>query len=271
MAALRNLVLLAAILAACDDDAPAADDKPVTNQTLTALGTDVAQIRVFDRMLRPVGIKDLAPGLVAASAIKQIQDRLKLDLVDPACVVQTSEPNGLTLRFTGCDYAVNHTLDGTVSLHVEPEAGTCNGDPCITAVVFALEIDGLTLGDTEITSASSSLRVPTDKSPRIYHGEAELTGPDGDHLSTRSDSSWTTSAGCFTADFGLEIATDTREISAAGNAVHVCEANCPDSGEGLIAWASGSTLGWRYIDKGKLVVRGPKGRVFNVTQACANK
>lgn len=271
MGALRNAVVLVAMLAACDDDAPAADDKPVTNQTLTALGTDLAQLRVFDRMLRPVGIRDLTPALATTTILAQIEDRLKLDLVDPECVAQTRETDGLTLRFTACDYAVNHTLDGTVRLHTLPEAGTCAGDPCITAVVFTLEIDDLTIGDTEIASASSSLRIPTDKSPRVYHGEAELTGPDGDHLSTRSDSSWTTSVGCFTADFGLEIATDTREISAAGNAVHVCESNCPDSGEGLIAWASGSTLAWRYIGKGKLVVRGPRGRIFNVTQACANK
>ena len=92
-----------------------------------------------------------------------------------------------------------------------------------------------------------------------------------DHIDPKKTTFLPNTAGCFTADFGLEIATDTREISAAGSALHVCEANCPDSGEGLIAWGSGSTLAWRYTGKGKVVVRGPKGRVFNVTQACANK
>ena len=122
-----------------------------------------------------------------------------------------------------------------------------------------------------LLAADSTLRIPTDKSARVHHGEAELIGPDGDHLSARSDSSWTTNLGCFTADFGLEIATDTQEISAAGHDVHVCEANCPDAGEGLIAWGAGSTLAWRYTGKGQLVVRGPKGRVFDVTRACADK
>ncbi len=264
-------MLLAATLAACDHDDAAADDKPVTDQTLTALDTNVAQLRVFDRMLRPVGLKDLAPELVVDAAVTQIENRLDLDLVDPACLERTRETDGLSLRFTGCDYPANHQLDGILRLHVAPETGDCNGAACIVAIAYTLEIEGLTLGDSEISSASSTLRIPTDKSPRTYQAEAELHGPGGDLLSTRSDASWTTAAGCFTADFGLEIATDTREISAAGSAVHVCEANCPDSGEGLIAWGSGSTLAWRYTGKGKLVVRGPKGRVFNVTQACANK
>lgn len=271
MALLRPSVLLVALLAACDHDAPAADDRPVTNQTLTALDTDVAQLRVFDRMFRPVGLKDLAPELVVDAAITQIENRLNLDLVDPACLERTRETDGLSLRFTACDYPANHQLDGALRLHVAPESGDCGGAACIVAIAYTLEIEDLSLGENLLTSASSTLRIPTDKSPRTYHAEAELHGPGGELLATRSEASWTSAAGCFTADFGLEIATDTREISAAGSALHVCEANCPDSGEGLIAWGSGSTLAWRYTGKGKLVVRGPKGRVFNVTQACANK
>jgi hypothetical protein len=268
---LRNTLILAATLAACDPDAPAADDRPVTDQTLTALTTDVAQLRVFDRMLRPIGLKMLPADQVVDAAVAQIQDRLKLDLVDPGCLALTPNADGLTLRFDACDYAANNLVDGQLRLRVEPESGECDGAPCILAIRYTLEIDALALGDTEITSARSTLRIPTDKSPRVYHGEAELIGPNGDSLSTRTESSWTSAAGCFTADFGLEIATDTREISAAGRDVHVCEANCPDSGEGLIAWGAGSTLAWRYTGKGTLQVRGPKGRVFTVTQACADK
>ena len=271
MGPLRTALSLAAILAACDPDAPTGDDKPVTNQTLTALDTDVAQLRVFDRMLRPVGLRDLATDEVATVALTQIEDRLRLDLVDPDCLTLTRTADSLSLRFTACDYATNHELDGLVELHIAPETGDCGGTTCIVAVVYTLEIDALKLGEIELLAADSTLRIPTDKSARVYHGEAELIGPDGEHLSARSDSSWTTNLGCFTADFGLEIATDTQEISAAGHDVHVCEANCPDAGEGLIAWGAGSTFAWRYTGKGQLVVRGPKGRVFDVTRACASK
>lgn len=270
MGALRPALSLAAILAACDLDVPA-DDRPVTNQTLAALDTDLAQLRVFDRMLRPVGLRDLAADQVADVALAQVEDRLRQDLVDPDCLELTRTADRLSLRFTACDHAANHQLDGLVQLRVTPETGDCDGSECIVAVVYTLEIDALKLGDVELLVADSTLRIPTDKSARVHHSEAELIGPDGEQLSARSDSSWTSELGCFTADFGLEIATDTREISAAGRGVHVCEANCPDAGEGLIAWGAGSTLAWRYTGKGQLVVRGPKGRVFDLTRACANK
>lgn len=269
MGLLRTCVLLAAILAACDHDAPAADDKPVTDRTLAALDTDVVQLRVFERMLRPVGIKNLAPELVVDAVIAQVNARLGPDLRDPGCLERTVEADGLTLRFNACDYA-DTALDGSIRVTITPETGDCSGAACVTAIVYTLELEALALANVQISSASKALRIPTDQSERSYHGEAELITPKGP-LSTRSDASWTTAAGCFTADFGLEIATDTQEISAAGSAVHVCEANCPDSGEGLIAWGSGSTLAWRYTGKGQLQVRGPKGRVFTVTQACANK
>jgi hypothetical protein len=261
--------MLAAILAACDPDAPAADDKPVTDRALTALDTDVVQLRVFERMLRPIGVKNLPPELVVDAVIAQIKDRLGPDLLDPGCLERTALADGLSLRFNACDYA-DTSLDGSLRVTIAAETGDCSGAPCVTAIVYTLELDELALGAVQIASASKTLRIPTDLSERSYHGEAELITPKGP-LSTRTDASWTSAAGCFTADFGLEIATDTQEISAAGSAVHVCEANCPDSGEGLIAWGSGSTLAWRYTGKGQLQVRGPKGRVFTVTQACANK
>lgn len=266
--ATRTAWILAAKLVACDSDPPA-EDRPVTVQTLSVIDTDIAEVRVFDRMFRVVDITGLAAEQVADAALAQIQDHLQKVLA-PSCLERTLAAGELQLRFTGCNYPLGHALDGAVRIRVAPEPGDCNGVPCVAALLYTLEIDDLRADHSEILAATSTMRVPTDDAPRSQRGEAELVGPDDAVMTVRRESSWTTGLGCFTADFGLDISVGTLEISAAGRDVHVCEPRCPDAGEGLIAWGTGSALAWRYTGKGQLVVRGPRGRVFNVTQDCAD-
>lgn len=268
----RLLAALAAALcvAAVACDAPVGDDdEAVARDTVAALGSSSAQLKLHDGLLGLVDLKGISLALAPQQVIAQVQAGLGDQLADPACLdLDTDEQTWLALHFDRCRYR-GVFVDGELRIDLTTETGTCDGEPCVIATNYTTHLTDLTIARSEIRAATSTLRIPTVKGePRSYTAEAELTDADDRELHLRHEISWTRAAGCVFADVGATFTADDREISVGARDVEVCGATCPRAGQVNLAWDSGKSLAWEYTGDPELVVHGPRGRSFTVVQDC---
>ena len=261
--------LFAAVAALSACDAPDPEDEVVARDTLAALGGSSAQLRLYDGLLGLVDLKGISLALAPQQVIAQVQAGLDDDLGDPACLtLVTDDTTYLALTFDRCRYR-NVFVDGDLRIDLTTEEGACDGQPCVTATAYTTRLTDLTIGHTEVRTATSTLRIPTLRGePRTYTAEAELTDDSQRELHLRHEVAWTRAAGCISAELGAELTVDDTRISVGAHDIEVCAADCPRAGEVHLAWASGKSLSWSYTGEPDIVVHGPRGRTFTVTQTC---
>lgn len=263
----RPLLLALATLAACD--APETDDEIVARDTIAALGGSSAQLKLYDGLLGIVDLKGISLALAPQQIINQIEGGLADDLDDPKCLtLATDRETHVALLFKRCRYR-GVFVDGDLRIDLTTETGTCDGADCVLATRYTTTLTALTIGQTEVQAATSTLRIPTTKGePRSYTAEAELTTRDRGDLHLRHEISWVRQQGCVHADLGAEFVFSDRTIDVGAAGIEVCAAGCPRAGEVHIAWASGRALSWTYDGTAEIDVVGPRGRTFSVEQSC---
>lgn len=261
--------LLALGVAACA--APPSDEQTVVDDTVVSLTAEVAQLRVYDRLLHKVDARGIAPELATPEAIKMLRAELAAALTDPACVrVDTDEHSYLGLVFTQCRYT-NVYIDGALRLDITSEPGDCGGVQCTVATVYETTATGLTIGRSQIVHATTHLRIPSERDvPREYVASAEIQRETGEAMLGQTELTWLRADGCATAQFGIHLETDDLDISVAGTDVTVCNSRCPRAGSVLLAWDTGATLAWEYAEDGEIRARAPGGRAFTIAPDCTS-
>ncbi len=267
---LVRMLVLGAGLGACDADGEP-DDLQVARDTVAALGSSSAQLRLYDGLLGPVNLSGVSLALAPTRVIEQVQTGLDEALADRACLkIASDRQTYLDLRFRKCRYRGVY-VHGRLRIELAAETGDCDGEPCVVATRYTTTLTDLTIGRSQVRGATSVLRVPELKGEaRSYTAEVELTDPADRALHLRQELTWRRAQGCVTAELGAEFTVDGREISVGARAVEVC-GGCPRAGEVQVAWDDGEALAWEYDGDAALVVRGPRGREFVVEQACGDE
>lgn len=266
---MRAPLLAAAVLLACDP--PEDDDQIVARDAIAALGGSSAQLKLYDGLLGIVDLKGISLALAPQQVIAQIEAGLGDDLDDPACIdLDTDKATFVALVFNKCRYR-GVFVDGDLRIDLTTETGTCDGAECVLATRYTTTLTALRIGQSEVRTATSTLRIPTLKTePRSYTAEADLDTRDRGDLHLRHEISWVRKLGCVHAELGAEFSFADRTLDVGATGIEVCNDDCPRAGEVHLAWDSGRALSWTYDGSDEILVRGPRGRSFTVEQTCGD-
>ncbi len=266
--AIVAVIGIISMMAACEAS-HSAEEEQVVRDTLAALTGSSAQLRLYDGLLGPVNLGGISLALAPQRVIEQVQTGLDEALADRACLtIATDDKSYLDLRFVDCVYKGVY-VDGHLRIELVTETGECAGEPCVIATRYTTKLTELAIGDTQVRSASSVLRLPDlDSEPRTYFAQIELTDADGRTSQLRHELTWLRDMGCVTAELGAELKIDGRDISVGARAVEVCGDECPRAGRVQIAWGTGRVLAWEYHGEPAIAVYGPGGHEFVVDDVC---
>jgi hypothetical protein len=260
------IALSACVLAsACDSDDSASGPSTPTEEARSAAV-------VVHNAAEPAYIGSLFTGSASGSAdagdvIAAVQANLALLFTLPSCTVisnvaiRTDGPSSLDATFDHCTAPDGQVvLDG--SLHAELEV---TSDPLTLS--YALETDGLTVGERTITGAWDVHHV-FGAGPSTWSGELTVTGPDGTQTSS-TDASFEVHGLCVTYGLDAEVETSGgRTLSVHADQVTRCLDACPTSGTVQVDGSADGALSWSYDGSGSVTASGSAAGSFQLDLRC---
>jgi hypothetical protein len=265
---ITTFVLSACLLAgACSDG----DDNDVNGDDSVSAARAAAT--TVDNASGPAYVGGMFTGSAHGdgSVITQLQANLALLFSLPSCTVisnvELSGANGegggsLDVAFDSCtDSEGNLLLDG--ALHA---AVTVTQEPL--DIVYALETEGLTVGDRTIAGSWEVHHVFGDTPATTWSGDLTVTGPDG-ALTSSTDANFVVDGLCVTYSLDAQVETsDGKSLDVHADQVTRCLNACPNGGNVTVAGGAEGDLSWTYDGSGQVNVSGSGQGNFVIDLSC---